>query len=347
MDAFLQNAYQFVAAWYPAILPVISTSLGLIGFYFNLRRLREAKTDLQKRQQDAIEELRNLIRTPLLAPRLASGLITANFIRSNALAVAAKRACGEITVPMMGEAIRWVSLDLQQYFTGQQLKNRLDILNNALKELDSTIPPLLSLANSDPVAGFYLGQVVLVAASSVITVICAILFIVTNKVGYLIASLIPLSIHVYFYIASGRAVRFLRVLGGQGISSGPNGTLREKVSIKKTIDFFLFAFLSPSRSAYLFWNSLFGPLWETPLTVLLTPAGFLGMHGCRFLVARVVHNELHRLQNQVIRKSFSGVAPSTDELKQLEQLFDHLWVLTADKSLLVTKEQWKNGPPLS
>jgi hypothetical protein len=96
----------------------------------------------------------------------------------------------------------------------------------------------------------------------------------------------------------------------------------------------------------LFWNVLFAPLWGQPLIMLRTPMGFAEMHGNRFLVVRVAHGELRRLQNQVTHKSLGGVAPSKDELKRLEQLFDHLWVLTGDKSLVGTKERWKNGPPI-
>jgi hypothetical protein len=99
----------------------------------------------------------------MLLPRHTQGLVTAGFVRSNAIALSSKHACGEVTIPMMGEAIRWVSLDLQEHFTGPQLKRRLEELNSVLKELDSSMPLLLSLSKSDPVAGYYYGQMYLAA----------------------------------------------------------------------------------------------------------------------------------------------------------------------------------------
>lgn len=333
----------FVSDWTGLILPFISILLGISGLYFNLRRISQSKKAIQKKQENAISELRSLIRVPMLSARFTKGLVTSSSVRSNAIVLSSKHNCGEVTIPMMGEAIRWVSLDLQERFSGQQLKKRLEELNSALKELDSSMPALLSLAKSDPLAGYYYGQSYIVVLCAMTAVISSILFAVLDMPFLGLPAIGALLLMAYHTFLITRAKLFFDSLSRMEMNASANSTECEKKTVRAVTDFFLYMFLYPTKTSYFFWNVAFAPLWEQPIMFLRTPGGFAGMHDIRFIAANEVRRRLNKLQSKLVQKALRGGQPSVNERESVCDLLDRLWVITGDDTFKKNKEEWNDG----
>ena len=219
----------------------------------------------------------------------------------------------------------------------------MEVLNGAMLALDSTLVPLLSIADTDPVAAYYLGQVFLLAVALLALVGLLVLFLTTGSPLMLGLVLIPGAALVYFYLSSVRATRFFRRRGEEAV--GERASMRTET--RGGMDFFAHMLLSKSQRAYFFWNRLFCSVWETPLMMALTPWGFAGLHNNRFLVARHLRAQIRRLQVRLIRQSLHGLTASSEDLQQLQEIFDRLWVVTGDTKLKQAKEEWRNGPPVA
>lgn len=307
---------------------VVSLVLGASSLLFNVQHMRKATTEGERRQQQALDDLRRRILDRVNDTTLRHSALSADSVRALAYAIEQESKSTVLTDKLISEAIRAAALSLEDHFKGSALMTRIEPLDQLLQALGDTGPRLMSLADVDRLGAYRKSQPIALALVLAGT-LPALAFGPTTLL--VVLSAVSLLAGFVLALSTVRAEQFWKEASGAPLPAPSWFTrlIRPKVP-HRLLDFFLVASMSRERWAYVFWHLIWAPVWEGPL-MLLRPWRFAFMHSFRYDAARSAACELREVQRQMDEWRASDRLGDPAALRgRFVSLCRRLWILTGD-----------------
>lgn len=331
MKTLINQLISFFTTWpgldrYTAI-GLFFSALGAMLTLYTLWKVRKAGYGLLEL---ADERIRHHLISRITRPEL----LTAPAVRSLALGIQTTTGCPVITDAMIVAAIRSAAIELEGRYTGAVLLRKLKVLNAALKEIDDTVPPLLSIASTDRVMAYEMSMRTVIYLITIIQL--TVLFISYRSpefVSYsllIVSSLAASAIYVWMIFSNVRASKYWRSLYRKMRHEDDKvpGSL-ERRPLRPALDFFLFqAHSNNHHYVNVYWASV----WEAPY-FFIGLKSFLRRHEVfNYYKERRLLKRLHGITKHAVAPVSIYIPVDKSNLEEYISLLRELWIITGSET---------------